>query len=127
MFFFFFFVQFVASRAATLIAVLVKLEEACEAVAAFWTIEADNYDSQGAKMLTNQTRMPSGPVAKNNLTFWKEAKQRMDRYAIAMGVINNSFNFGTDEKPFPRQVFDLPSLQFTLHVPSYIDIQEAIS
>lgn len=95
-------------------------------MAAFWTMEADNYDSQGAKMQTNQTKMPSGPVAKNNLTFWKAAKDRMDRYAIAMSVINNSFNFVTEAKPLPTKTFALPNLEFTLHVPNNIDIQKAI-
>lgn len=77
-------------------------------------------------MATNQTKLPSGLVAKDNLTFWKAAKDRMDRYAIAMSVINNSFNFVTDAKPLPTKSFELPNLEFTLQVPDHIDIQVAI-
>ena len=121
--------QFVASKAATLVNVLGKLEETCEAVAAFWMMEADNYDSQGAKMATNQAKMIThmkGVVVKNNIAFWTEAKERMERYVAAMTVINNCFNFVTDAKPPMAQSFGLPNIELTLHVPSTINVTKAI-
>ena len=118
--------QFIAAKAGQLIVILGKMEETCEAIAAFWTEEAENYAAQGAKMATNQVTMVKhmkGVVVKNNVKFWKEAKERMDRYASAMNVINNSFNFVTDARPAEAQVFVLESLELTLHIPSTIDVK----
>ena len=118
--------QFIAAKAGQLIVILGKMEETCEAIAAFWTEEAENYAAQGAKMATNQATMVKqmkGVVVKNNVKFWKEAKERMDRYASAMNVINNSFNFVTDARPAEAQVFVLESLELTLHIPSTIDVK----
>ena len=118
--------QFIAAKAGQLIVILGKMEETCEAIAAFWTEEAENYAAQGAKMATNQATMVKqmkGVVVKNNVKFWKEAKERMDRYASAMNVINNSFNFVTDARPAEAQVFGLESLKLTLHIPSTIDVK----
>ena len=118
--------QFIASKAMTLVQVLGKLEETCEGIAAFWTMEAENYDSQGAKMATNQVKMVKsmkGAVVKNNIKFWTEAKERMDKYATAMSVINNSFNFVTDAKPPKGKSFGLPNLELTLSVPASVDLK----
>ena len=98
-------------------------------MAAFWIKEADNYDSQGGKMATNQTGMiesMKGVVVKDNIAFWTEAKDRMERYVAAMTVINNCFNFVTNAKPPTAKSFGLPNLDLTLHVPSSIDIKKAI-
>lgn len=120
--------QFVAGKAATLVKVLGKLEETCEAVAAFWTMEADKFDSQGAKMKTGQAKMVmmkgmKGSVVKNNIAFWKTAKDEMDRYVTAMSVINNCFNFVTEAKPPAAKSIKFANLEMELHVPAAIDIK----
>ena len=64
-----------------------------------------------------------GVVVKNNIKFWTEAKDRMERYVTAMSVINNCFNFVTNAKPPTAQSVGLPNLQLTLHVPSSINVK----
>ena len=118
--------QFIATKAKTLVEVLGKLEETCEAIAAFWTMEAENYDSQGAKMAKNQVTMVKhmkSVVVKNNIKFWSEAKGRMDKYATAMSVINNSFNFVTDAKRPRGQPVKLPNLDLTLSIPNGVNLK----
>ena len=108
--------QFVADKAGTLVKVLGKLEETCEAVAAFWSIEAEKFDSQGAKMKKNQVTMlkaMKGVVVKNNLSFWKKAKDEMDRYVTAMSVVNNCFNFLTDANRKLHSPSNLPTWNST--------------
>ena len=120
----FFLIQFVASKAATLVKVLGKLEETCEVIAAFWTMQAENFDSQGAKMKTSQVVMlktMKGVVIKNNLTFWTKAKADMDRYATAMSVINNSFNFVTEARRPNGEYLTLPAIDLTINLPPGVD------
>ena len=105
--------------------VLGKLEATCEVIATFWTIEAENYDSQGAKMATNHVKMVKtmkGVVVKNNIKFWSEAKERMEKYIASMSVINNCFNFVTDARPPKGQSFGLPNLELTLSVPASVKL-----
>ena len=105
---------------------LKNLESISEAIATFWTIEADNFAAQGAKMKTTQIVMIAsmkGTVVKNNITFWTKAKEELDRYAIAMSAINNSFNFKTEAKPPTAQPLDFAKLDLTLHLPSTVDIK----
>ena len=72
--------QSVAGKAATLVKVLGKLEETCEAVAAFWTMEADKFDSQGAKMKTSQVKMLEGMKGSGQEQHcFLENRQRRDR------------------------------------------------
>ena len=60
-------------------------------VCRFWTIEADRYDAQDAKMKQNQTVMikhlVKEIVIKDKFTFWTEAKEELDRYTTAMSTI----------------------------------------
>lgn len=122
--------QFVASKAGTLVKVLGKLEETCEAIAAFWTMEADKFDSQGAKMKTNQVKMlkhMKGAVVKNNIAFWTKAKDEMDRYVTAMSVVNNCFNFVTDAKPPAAKSINFANLELDLHIPATIDVSKALT
>ena len=106
--------------------VLGKLEETSEAIATFWTMEAENYDSQGAKMATNHVKMVKsmkGVVVKNNIKFWTEAKKQMEKYITSMAAINNCFNFVTDAKPPRGQEFVLPELDLELSIPSSINLK----
>ena len=119
--------QFVASKAAKLVNVLGKLEETCEAIAAFWTMEADKFDAQGAKMKTNHAVMikgMKGKVCKDNIAYWNKTKDELDRYATAMSVINNCFNFVTDAKPPTAQSIKFANLDLDLHLPPAIDVKE---
>ena len=110
--------------------VLGKLEETCEAVAAFWTMEADRFASQGAKMKTGQATMLKSKsktmrskAIENNIQFWTKAKDEMDRYVTAMSVINNSFNFQTEAKPPRAQSFGFKELEFSLSLPASINVK----
>ena len=83
-----------------------KLDGICEAVAAFWTIEANRFDSQGAKLKTGQaTQLKSQSktlrekAIENNVQFWTKARDDVKHYAAAMSAINDSFNFQTEVKP----------------------------
>lgn len=119
--------QVVAEKAATLVKVLGKLEETCEAVAAFWTMEADKFDSQGAKMKNSQVAMlkgMKGMVVKDNISFWKKAKEEMDCYVTAMSVINNCFNFTTAAKPPAGRAIKFANLDLEFHVPTDINIKK---
>lgn len=98
------------------------MEEVCELIAAFWTMEAEKFDSQGAKMKTSQSSMIKfksmrANVIKKNLKFWKEAKEDMDRYVTAMSVINNSFNFVTDATPPTSKSVRFEAIDLTLTLP----------
>ena len=118
--------QYVADKAGDLVMALKNLESISEAIATFWTIEADNFAAQGAKMKTTQVVMVKsmkGNVVKDNITFWTKAKEELDRYAVAMSEVNNSFNFNTEAKPPSAQRFCLPNLDLTLHLPSTVDIK----
>ena len=75
------------------------MEEVCDAIAAFWTWQTDNFDSQGAKMRTNQAKMIKMStsirkvVVKNNITFWTKTKEELDLYIASMSESNDSFSF----------------------------------
>ena len=119
--------QFVASKAANLVRVLGKLEETCEAITAFWVMEADKFDSQGAKMKTGQAAMikagMKSKVYKDNISVWTKAKDELDRYATAMSVVNNSFNFVTNAKPPTGQSIKFANLDLELHLPAAVDVK----
>ncbi len=103
-----------------LVKVLGKLEETCEYIGAYWTEKANDFDSKGTDMATNQAKMikfMKKAVTKKSILFWTKAKEDMDRYCTAMSVINNSFNFVTEAKPPAAQSFHLPNIELTLHVP----------
>lgn len=119
--------QIIASKASELVEVLTNLETISEAIAAFWTDEANKFDAQGAKMGTTHAVMVKktlkGRVVKDNIAMWTKAKDELDRYATAMSVINNRFNFVTKAKPPTAQSFGLPNLDLILHIPSSIDVK----
>ena len=119
--------QFVASKAAKLVNVLGKLEETCEAIAAFWTMEADKFDSQGAKMETGQATMievgMKDQVCEDNIAYWTKTKDELDRYVTAMSVINNCFNFATNAKPPTGQSIKFANLDLNLHLPAAVDVK----
>ena len=106
--------------------VLSKLETTCEAVATFWTVEAENFASQCSKMAINQTEMIGSlpeVVVGDNIAFWTKAKDDMDRYVIAMSQVNNCFNFVTEAKRPPTQSVELTGLGISLRVPRSIDVE----
>ena len=120
--------QFVAGKATKLINVLLKLEETCEAIAVFWRIEADKFDSQGAKMKTNHAvmiKVMKGKVCKDNITFWTETKDELDRYITAMSAVNAYFNFAhtANAKPSTYQTIKFANLALELHLPTTVDVK----
>lgn len=114
--------QVVASKAAELLEVLTNLETICEAIAAFWSIQADDFDAQGSKMRTSPAPMVKMMKSKY-VKDWTKAKDELDRYATAMSVIGSRFNFVTKAKPPPAQSFGLPNLDLILHLPASVDIK----
>lgn len=113
--------QFIARKAGTLVEVLKNLEQICELVAAFWNTEAERFDSQGAKMRTVPVSVLKGM---KNIDLWTKAKDEMDRYVTAMGVINNCFNFTTDARPQDVQSIRFPTLELEFSIPAGINIKE---
>ena len=104
-----------------LVGVLGKLEETCEKVGGFWTEQAENFSSQGAKMATNQVKMIKqmrGVVSKNNTAFWTKAKSDMDHYVNAMSVVNDRFKLVTEATPPAAKSLTFSSIKLILHVPT---------
>ena len=97
-----------------------KLDKTCEAVAAFWTNQAENFDSQGSKMKPVMLRTMKDAVVKKSIPFWTEAKEEMDRYANTISVVDRCFNFVTNAKQSSTKSIELPTLQLTLYIPSNI-------
>jgi hypothetical protein len=122
--------KYIAEKAGELVTVLMKLEEVCNATAKFWTIEADKYNSHGASMKTDQAAMIEilkDEVVQQNLKFWNESKDRMEKYATAMSVIGNCFNFVTKAKRPETKPVTLTKLDLTLHVPSTVDVKKIMA
>ena len=122
----YFYSQFIAGKAAELVQVLSRLESTCEAIAAFWTVEAENFESQGSKMAKNQKLMIASlkdVIVGDNIKFWTKAKEEMDRYVIAMSEVNNCFNFVTEAKRPKTQPIELPGLGISLRVPKSVDVK----
>ena len=123
-----FLLQLVADKATELVKVLVKLEECCDTIAAFWTVEADNLDSQGAKMKSQAVMVKlSGKMRKrvveDNIAHWTKAKNEMDRYATAMSMVNDTFYFSTEARQAAPKPFHLQNLGLTLQIPCTVDIK----
>lgn len=116
----------IAGKAAELVKLLGSLETTCEAIGAFWTVEADKFISQGGKMKSNQVKLPTSltpAVARDNIKYWKEARGDLEAYIAAMTVIGNCYNFPTDAKLPPVIPFHLVHLEFTLNIPSTVNVQ----
>ena len=113
-------VQHIGTCVATLVSMLDKLDKTCEAVAAFWTNQAENFDSQGSKMKPVMLRTMKDAVVKKSIPFWTKAKEEMDRYANTISVVDRCFNFVTNAKQSSTKSIELPTLQLTLYIPSNI-------
>lgn len=117
--------QFIANKAKDLVGYLKNLEKVSELVAAFWSSKADDFESKAGEMSENQVHtidVMKEAVSQDGIEFWTKAKDEMDRYASAMSVINNSFNFLTEAKPDKEKPFHMSHLNLTLSVPSFVDI-----
>ena len=97
-----------------------NLEKTCEAVAGFWTNQAENFDSQGAKMNPLLLRAMKDVTVKKSISFWTEAKGEMDHYAQTISVVDRCFNFVTSKKQSSIRSIKLPTLELTLQIPSNI-------
>ena len=89
-------------------------------------MEADKFDSQGAKMKTSHAVMikgMKGKVCKDNIAFWSKTKDELDRYVTAMSVINNCFNFVTNAQPPAAQSIKFANLDLDLHLPAFVDVK----
>jgi hypothetical protein len=112
--------ELISSKAATLVDVLVKLDLVCTGIAAFWTKQAISFNSQGAKMKTNQAlaiQMLKKPTAKGNIRSWTEMKGLIDRYATVMTTIANSFDVETRAELPPSKVVLFANLSIVLNIP----------
>ena len=104
-----------------LVSILSGLEKTCDTIATFWTVQADNFDSQGAKMATNQVQMikiMKGVTAKKNIAFWTKAKEELSTYANMACI---EFDFVTRARLQQTKVFGLPTLDLNLRIPASID------
>jgi hypothetical protein len=118
--------KFIAIKAGMLIQVIEKMEETCEAVAAFWTVEAQNYNSQVEAMKINTAEVRQtmkGAVIDKNIKAWIEQKRFMEQFVADMSVICNSYNFETTAKRPKTQSITFVNLDLTLRVPSTITWQ----
>ena len=91
-----------------------ELEKICDNLTAFWTSEADNFDSQGGKMATNQMAMiksMKSVLAQKNVDFWMKAKEEMNHYAAMV-------------KPETKMIY-LPTHGLNLCIPSFIDLGDS--
>ena len=116
-----------AEKAEEIFNVLEKMESTCNCIAAFWTLQAENFSTQGTKIALNQKLLVQAAkelVMRDNIEFWKKAKDHMKDYATTMVAITNSFNFSATAIPLETQKCSLVNLQLTLNVPSSVNTQE---
>jgi hypothetical protein len=122
--------KYIAEKAGELVTVLLKLEEVCNATATYWTIEGHVFNTHGASMKTDQATMIEvlkDEVVQQNLKFWSESKERMEKYATAMSVIGTSFNFVTRAKGPEKNPVQFTELDLTLNIPSTVDIKKIMA
>ena len=117
---FLFITQEIGDHIVILVGMLDNLEKTCEAVAGFWTNQAENFDSQGAKMNPLLLRAMKDVTVKKSISFWTEAKGEMDRYVQTISVVDGCFNFVTSTKQSSIRSIKLPTLELTLQIPSNI-------
>ena len=118
--------QFIAKKAGALVRALKTLESTSVAIAGFWTVEAENFESQCAKMKKNQALMIAAlkdKIVKDNIDFWTKSKEEMDRYVVAMSAINNCYNFVTEAKPSEVQKVEYEQLDIIFRVPTSVQIE----
>lgn len=104
---------------------LTSLESTCEAVATNWTMQSDNFQSQGATMAKNHVTMMrtmKSVVGRKNVLFWTNAMESLKTFAMEMNKINNSFNLKTAATPPRTQIFNLPTIDLTVRVPSTLKL-----
>ena len=115
--------QKIGDYVVTLVDMLDNIEKTCEAVAGFWTNQAENFDSQGAKMNPLLLTSLKHVIVKKSISFWTEAKGEIDRYAQTISVVDRCFNFVTSTKQGSTRSIELTTLELTLHIPSNIRMQ----
>ena len=66
-----------------------------------------------------------GKVCKDNITFWTETKDELDRYITAMGATNSYFNFArtANAKLSTYQSIKFANLDLKLHLPATVDVK----
>ena len=116
----------VGNSVVKLMGVLTNMASMNDAMATFWTIQADNFCAQAGKMKVSQPlmiRTMKSMVGDDNIAVWTTAKDELERYAVVMSMISNCFNYTTEAKPSPREPLSLPNLDLTLHVPSGVIVR----
>ena len=88
-------------------------------MATCWTIEADDFDDQVSKIGQS---VATKRQAKDRIESWTKAKQALDRYASAVSMINNRFNFATEARPSSVQQFHFTTLDLVLKVPTSVHV-----
>ena len=104
-----------------LIRFLHKVEEACEIIVSFWTIESDKFLNLNETMKTNHAKTMeflTSAMVEENIEFWTKAKEDLDLYANAMNVIAKCCKFTTSATPPKGEPFRCVNLDFELSIPS---------
>jgi hypothetical protein len=106
-----------AEKAASLIEHLTTLESTWEGIAAFWKMCYDMFQSEGQKMIANEENYSADFLklaAKNDLSFWQDAKVAFETYASKMPALIGVLNFDTDAEPPPTQAVVFSSLGISI-------------
>ena len=107
---------------------LAHLELTYEAIASYWITEAENLESQCNE--PEESGEAADVTAQGNkhvtdkITTWRKAKEEIDDYVKRLSKVSNSFNFQTEAKPPKAQSVEYEKLDFTLRVPTTINLQE---
>ena len=122
----------IAKVAAKLVYSLKAMEVTCEAVGTFWTMEANTFQTQGQKMITDEIHYPKilleKAVSKEDIKTWEKAKSDFDQYANIMSIILNLFNYVSDDvKPNPTKQFKLDKLDLKLSIPASLNVKKIMA
>ena len=114
-------------KAEELLQALSSLDKACEAAAAFWTVQADTFEAQGSKMRSGQAAMIKsksqilrGKAIENNVEFWSKAKSDVEQYVTVISKFNNSINVRAATQPSPTRAIHFSEIGLTLSLPASI-------
>ena len=109
--------QAMADQVGTLITYLHKIEQMCEAIAAFWQVESDKFASFCPMVESVSDFIELGlteETVTDQLEWLKERKGELEKYHKVMSAVNAAYNFPTSLTPTKFPSIELPSLHVTL-------------
>ena len=109
--------QAMADQVATLITHLHKIEQMCEAIAAFWQAESDKFASFCPLVESVSDFIEIGlndEIVTDQLQWLKERKGELEKYHEVISAVNAAYNFPTLLTPTKFPSIELPNLQVTL-------------